>query len=98
MPLACRPRGSGLPQWSGADTVLDGLGPHPRLTIQADTLARRLLANGDRIVGVELVRKPTSEVTVIHADVIAVAGDAFRTPQLLWSCRYPAARARPLSQ
>ena len=85
MPLACRSRGSGLPQWSGADTVLDGLRPHPRLTIQADTLARRLLANGDRIVGVELVHKPTGEVTVIHADVIAVAGDAFRTPQLLWS-------------
>src|SRR3954451_12365984 len=63
MPLACRPQGSALPHWSGADTVLDGF--VPRLAIRANTLARRLLVDSDRVVGAELVDLLSGETIVV---------------------------------
>jgi choline dehydrogenase-like flavoprotein len=97
MPLACRPNGTGLPQWAGVDTVLDRIDT-PRLTVRADTLARRLLLDGDRVTGAELVHRPTGEVTIVQADAVAVAADAFRTPQLLWASGIrPAALGRYLN-
>ena len=96
MPLACQPQGQDLPHWSGADTVFGR--SDPRLTIWPDTLARRLLVDGDRVVGAELVDRISGEVTVVHADVVVVAADAFRTPQLLWASGIrPAALGRYLN-
>ncbi|MDL4821088.1 GMC oxidoreductase [Actinomadura opuntiae] len=85
MPLACAPAPDrdGLPRWTGADTILgdtDG-----RLTIRPDALARRLLLDGDRVTGAEVLDTRTGSVFTVHADVVAVACDALRTPQLLWA-------------
>lgn len=83
MPLACRPSDAGLPTWSGADTVLGAAAPQVRL--RADTLARRLLLNGDTVTGAELLDLTTGDTTTVTADVVVVAADALRTPQLLWA-------------
>lgn len=84
MPLACRPNGTELPHWSGVDTILDRIDVR-RLAVRGDTLARRLLVDGDRVIGAELVDRASGEVTTVEADAVAVAADAFRTPQLLWA-------------
>ena len=83
MPLACAPSGNALPHWSGADTVLGG--PNPRLIIRPSAVARRLFIDADHVVGAEFVDVHTGETFSVQADVVAVAADAFRTPQLLWA-------------
>ncbi|GAA2625570.1 GMC oxidoreductase [Actinomadura fulvescens] len=96
MPLACTPSGTagtrgdsgGLPRWTGTDTIL---GPalhtpaHSRLAIRANAKARRLLVDGDRVTGAEILDTQTSETFTVTADAVAVAADALHTPQLLWA-------------
>lgn len=87
MPLACRPDGA-QPQWAGVDVVLGDLAtPEGRaaagLELRCNTLCRRLLVQGGRVTGAELVDLTTGAVQTVTADVVVVAGDALRTPQLL---------------
>ncbi|MQY02093.1 GMC oxidoreductase [Actinomadura macrotermitis] len=84
MPLACAPSADGgLPRWTGTDTILGETGD--RLVLRADTVARRLLLDGDLATGAEVVDTRTGEVSQIRAGAVAVACDALRTPQLLWA-------------
>jgi choline dehydrogenase-like flavoprotein len=88
LPLACQPGEDGLPVWAGADTVLGPLAEGPpggRFSLRADTLCRRLLLDGDQVTGAELEHLPTAEAVTVLADVVAVAADALRSPQLLWA-------------
>jgi choline dehydrogenase-like flavoprotein len=101
MPLACTPVSGGRPQWSGADTVLDGLtngAGHGRFFLREQTLCRRLLVDGDRVRGVELEDLATGARDTIDAAAVVVAADALRTPQLLWASGIrPAALGRHLN-
>jgi hypothetical protein len=87
MPLACLPQADGPPAWAGADTVLGQLADRPqdRFELRPLTLCRRLEVDESRVSGAVLEQLPTGELSVVDAQVVVVAGDAFRTPQLLWA-------------
>lgn len=87
MPLACIPREHGLPIWSGAATVLDGLltAPETGVALAAETICREILVAGGRGRGVRLEDLASGRSRTVEADVIVVAADAFRTPQLLFA-------------
>ncbi|MFT4042330.1 MAG: GMC family oxidoreductase [Gordonia sp. (in: high G+C Gram-positive bacteria)] len=82
MPLACTPA-QPLPRWSGADTVLGDA--REKVEIRSDTIARRVLVDGDRATGALLEDTITHRSYTVAAKVVVVAADAFRTPQLLWA-------------
>jgi pyranose oxidase len=68
------------------------------VTLRSGTLARRVLRDGDRATGVEVVDVATGERETIAARSVVVAADAFRTPQLLWTSGIrPAALGRYLN-
>ena len=99
MPLAARPRGDGRPEWSGTASLLDGLtGAEEGFTLRDETLCRRLLTHGEQVIGAELAHRPTGRVEIVKAQYVVVAGDALRTPQLLWASGIrPAALGRYLN-
>jgi choline dehydrogenase-like flavoprotein len=87
MPLACRVAGNAR-IWSGADTILGPLAEpaaSDRFDLRSETICRRLMTRNDRVVGAVLEHLPTRETYEVEADVIAVAADSLRTPQLLWA-------------
>lgn len=84
MPLACATNGDGGPYWTGTDVVLGPLVDADVFELRADTICRRLVADGARVRGVEVEHRPTGLRETIEATTFFVAGDAIRTPQLLW--------------
>nr|WP_274636097.1 GMC oxidoreductase [Microbacterium bovistercoris] len=81
LPMSALPQPDGSIRWGGADTIL---GDAP-VTLRAETLARRLLTDGDEVVGAEVVDLRTGERDTITARTVVVAANAFQTPQLLWA-------------
>jgi choline dehydrogenase-like flavoprotein len=87
MPLACKVDSSGRRIWSGADTILGHLTKPQaggRFTLRPETICRQLLTHGDRVTGAFIEHLPSREREEIQADVVILAADALRTPQLLW--------------
>nr|BBE36490.1 FAD dependent glucoside oxidereductase [Microbacterium sp.] len=82
MPLACEPTAQG-PRWTGADTVLAG-SPVP-VPIRSGTVVVAIRAEGGMATGVETVDAVTGAREEIPARAVVVAGDAIRSPQLLWA-------------
>ncbi|WP_425332232.1 GMC oxidoreductase [Amycolatopsis alba] len=74
-------------RWTGPDVILAGIAESPRsnVSIRASTHCRKVLLRGDRAVGVEVVDLESKELYQIHAQVIVLAADAFRTPQILYN-------------
>ncbi|MGY1701584.1 GMC oxidoreductase [Geodermatophilus sp. SYSU D00766] len=88
LPVAADPRADGSLRWSGTDVVLGPLadGAHgDRFTLRAETLCVRVLQDGDRAVGAVLRDRRTGAEEEVRADVVVLAADALRTPQLLWA-------------
>ena len=56
-----------------------------RFTLRAETLCVRVVREGDRAVGAVLRDQRTGAEEEVRADVVVLAADAFRTPQLLWA-------------
>lgn len=85
MPLAAQAAAGGVRR-SGSDTilrpVLDG---SARVELRPGTLCRRVLMDGGRAAGVELVDLASHAVTVVRARHVVVACDGLRTPQLLFA-------------
>jgi choline dehydrogenase-like flavoprotein len=88
MPLACRVEGEER-IWSGPDTILGPLaaeaGASERFELRSETICRRLMTRNDRATGALLEHFPTHEKYETEADIIVVAADSLRTPQLLWA-------------
>jgi choline dehydrogenase-like flavoprotein len=100
MPLACVSRADGPPAWAGADTVLGPLadGSPATFELRAHTLCRRLLVEDGSVTGADIVDLATGRESAVEARAVVVAGDAFRTPQLLWASGIrPAALGRYLN-
>ncbi len=81
LPMSAMPQPDGSVRWGGADTILAGR----QVELHADTIARRLVVDGDRVVAVEAEHLPTGARRSISATVVVVAAGAFQTPQLLWA-------------
>ena len=88
LPVAADPRPDGTLRWGGTDVVLGPLaeGAHAdRFELRPETLAVRLLRDGDRVVGAVLRDQRTGAEEEVRADAVVVAANAFGTPQLLWA-------------
>ena len=89
LPVAGDPQADGTMRWSGTDVVLGDLatpGAHSdRFELRTGTLAVRLLLEDGVVVGAVLRDLQTGTETDERADVVVVAADALRTPQLLWA-------------
>lgn len=81
LPMSAIPQVDGSIRWGGADTILG----NTRVALRAETIARRLIVDGDRVIGAEVEHLPSGEVETIAAKAVVVAANAFQTPQLLWA-------------
>ncbi|MPQ99721.1 FAD-binding protein [Modestobacter sp. I12A-02628] len=99
LPVAADPREDGSLRWSGTDVVLAPVLEDPRFTLRSETLAVRLVRDGDRVTGAVLRDLRTGAEEQVRADAVVVAADAIRTPQLLWASGVrPAALGRYLTE
>ncbi|MFK4762426.1 GMC oxidoreductase [Microbacterium sp. ZW T5_45] len=90
LPVAGDPQPDGSMRWAGADTVLgplldDTSELSSRFELRDLTLVRRIEHDGGVVTGVTVEDLRTGETTVVAADAVVVAADAFRSPQLLWA-------------
>jgi choline dehydrogenase-like flavoprotein len=85
MPLACTVRPDGTRYWTGSDVVLGPVLGSPQFELRPSTLCRRLEHDGRRVAAAELEDLTTGRTQVVRARAVVVAGDALRTPQLLWA-------------
>lgn len=90
LPVAGDPQPDGSMVWAGADTVLgplidDGTDEAARFTLRDLTLVRRVEHEGGVVSGVTVEDLRTRKTSFVPADVVVVAADAFRSPQLLWA-------------
>ena len=85
MPMAGRVV-DGRISWTGPGTILgDLLHGDDAFELRAQTLCTRVLLGDEGAEGVEVRDLRTGETLRIRADLVVIAGDAFRTPQLLWA-------------
>ena len=98
MPVAVTVASDGSLHWTGPAVIAGDLWDRPNVTLRASTLARRIRMDGDRATGVEVLDVASGQREVLEARTVVVAGDAFRTPQLLWASGIrPAALGRYLN-
>ena len=99
MPLAVHRRADGGLVWSGSDVVFgEATRTNPNFRLFDESLVVRVVVQDRRAVGVDVRDQRSGETHTVHARFIVVAGDALRTPQLLWhSGVRPAALGRMLN-
>lgn len=86
MPLAVHRRDDGRLVWSGSDVVLgEPARGNANFTLHDESLVTRVLVEDGRAAGVRVTDIRTGESHDVRARVVVVAGDALRTPQLLWA-------------
>ncbi|WP_336853570.1 GMC oxidoreductase [Sinomonas albida] len=90
LPVAGDPQPDGSMRWAGADVVLgpliDPASPlSARFELRDLSLVRRVELDGNRATGVTVEDLRTRTTSFIPADLVVVAADAFRSPQLLWA-------------
>ena len=90
LPVAGDPQPDGSMVWAGADTVLgplidDGSEESTRFELRDLSFVRRVEHENGRATGVTVEDLRTKQTTVFPADLVVVAADAFRSPQLLWA-------------
>jgi pyranose oxidase len=90
LPVSGDPQPDGSMRWAGADVVLGplidpGSPLSERFELRDLSLVRRVDHDGDRVTGLTVEDLRSHEVYSLDADLVVVAGDAFRSPQLLWA-------------
>ena len=104
LPVSGDPQPDGSMRWGGTDFVLgpliDPSSPlSERFELRDLSLVRRIEREGDRVTGVTVEDLRTRETSFVPADLVVVAADAFRSPQLLWASGIrPAALGRYLTE
>src|SRR6185295_20299107 len=83
MPVAVSVGEDGALHWTGPAIVAGDLWDRPDVELRTGTLARRIVVDGDRATGVEVVDLGSGERSRIDARAVVVAADAWRTPRLL---------------
>jgi pyranose oxidase len=88
MPMASARTETGERLWSGTDTVLgslaDPISTPENFNIYPETLCLELFTDGRGVKYATVQDLRSKKITRIEAQIVVVAGDAFRTPQLLW--------------
>ncbi|WP_156761535.1 GMC oxidoreductase [Microbacterium karelineae] len=84
LPVAGDPQPDGTMRWAGADTVLGSAAVDERFELRDLHLVRRIERDGGRATGVTVEDLQTGRTRTVDADLVVVAADAFRSPQLLW--------------
>jgi pyranose oxidase len=86
MPMALVRTDNGIVR-SGPNVIFGGLvdGSSDTFELRPGTLARRIIVEGDRAVGVEILDRASGAISRIGADHVVVAADSARTPQLLFA-------------
>jgi choline dehydrogenase-like flavoprotein len=85
MPVAVTVAEDGALHWTGPAIIAGDLWERPDVELRTGVLARRVLFDGDRATGAEVVDLATGERSTLTARAVLVAADAWRTPQLLWA-------------
>lgn len=90
LPVAGDPQPDGSMRWAGADVVLGPLleAGNPlaeRFELRDLTLVRRIEHEDGRVTGITVEDLRTGERSFVPADLVVVAADSFRSPQLLWA-------------
>jgi pyranose oxidase len=89
MPLACTVTESNRLYWSGPDVILGPLATPecapPNFELRSESLCLRLIVGDNGITDSVVRYLPTYSTERVRARVYVVAGDALRTPQLLWA-------------
>lgn len=104
LPVSGEPQPDGSMRWGGTDFVLgplieQGNALADRFELRDLSLVRRVELDGDRATGVTVEDLRTHETAFVPADLVVVAADAFRSPQLLWASGIrPAALGRYLTE
>ncbi len=88
--MAGDPQPDGSMRWAGSDVVLGPLidpeAPESaRFELHDLSLVTRVEVEDGRATGVTVEDLRTRETRFVPADLVVVAADAFRTPQLLWA-------------
>ncbi|MGY1849305.1 GMC oxidoreductase [Blastococcus sp. SYSU DS1021] len=83
MPVAVTVGEDGALHWTGPAIIAGDLWQRPDVELRTGTLARRILLDGGRATGVEIVDVASGERSTVSARAVVVTADAFRTPQLL---------------
>ena len=86
MPLAVEIKDDRI-WWTGTETIIEDLLVSPRFTLVPETLATELIHNGSKVTGVITKNMSTGELTEVAADLVFVAADSIRTPQLLFNSK-----------
>ncbi|MFF2050267.1 GMC oxidoreductase [Leifsonia sp. NPDC058194] len=85
MPLAASRVSGKKAFWGGPAQILGSLLLTGSVSLLENTLCRRVVMDGDRATGVDVVDLTSGTSRRIHADAVIVAADTLRTPQLLWA-------------
>lgn len=86
MPLAVQRHNDGTITWSGSDVIFgEATRTNPNCTLTSEALVTRVLVADSRVYGVLVRDMRTGDVHEVSAQRVVVAGDALRTPQLLWA-------------
>jgi len=87
MPVAMHPDGHGRLERTGPSAVFPPIsaGGDPGFELRHSTIVERILHEDGRAVGAELRSIDGATRDVVHAEVVVVCADTFRTPQLLFA-------------
>jgi pyranose oxidase len=90
MPLACKTDEAGNRYWTASDVILGDLlatplGAGGLFELRSETICRKLNHENGKIIGAEIEHIQSKEKETIEAEIVIVAADPLRTPQLLWA-------------
>ncbi len=85
LPVAGQASANGRIEWTGVDTILGPLLTSTSLELRDETVCREIVHDGRAAHGAVIEHLPTSVRETVEATVVIVAGNAMRTPQLLWA-------------
>lgn len=83
MPLAVQVKDNRT-WWTGTDVIIEEILDSPRFHLIPDTLVTEILHDGTRATGVRIKSQASGAESSVDADIVFVAGDSIRTPQLLF--------------